>query len=87
MPVGGNGTTVGITADVEGVAGVGLIDGMGEIPGVELTGGREFTGVEVITGEGEAAGTDVVGLVRVQPDKAIALIPINNLKYFMLNCK
>ncbi len=52
--------------------------------GVGLTGGREFAGVAVITGEGEAAGTDVVGLVRVQADKAIALIPINNLKYFIL---
>jgi hypothetical protein len=87
MPVGGNGTTVGIAADVEGVARVGLIAGVGEIPGVGLTGGREFAGVAVITGDGEATGTDVVGLVRIQPDKTIALIPINNLKYFMLNCK
>jgi hypothetical protein len=55
--------------------------------GVELTGGLGFAGGELITGEGEAAGTDVVGLVRVQADKAIAPIPISNLKYFMLNYK
>ena len=72
------------------MAGAGLIKiGTGEIVGVgaTTTGAAEIVGGELITGEGEAAGTDDVGIVRVQADREIVPIPISNLKYFTLNCK
>jgi hypothetical protein len=74
------------TAAVVGVAGAGLFAGTGDAPGLGLTDGLGLTGGAVIAGEG-AAGTEAVGFGRVQADKKIALIPISNLRYFMLNCE
>jgi hypothetical protein len=75
------------TAAVVGVAGAGLFAGTGDAPGLGLTDGLGLTGGAVIAGEGAAAGTEAVGFGRVQADKQIVLIPISNLRYFMLNCK
>jgi hypothetical protein len=50
-----------------------------------MAGEEEMVGTGVTTGDGEAAGTEAVGIVRVQAVTAIDPIPISNLKYLTFN--
>jgi hypothetical protein len=79
IPGAGNGATGGITVVGNFVAIAGLIT-----PGTVKTGAVAIVGTGAIAGEGETVGTDDVGIVRVQADSEIALIPTSNLKYFTL---
>ena len=63
-----------MVAVVEGDTGVGEIETVGVVPGIEVT----------LDPGTAASDVESVGGVRVHAVKTIELIPINNLKYFTL---